>query len=186
MYITCTSPSAAAVYITYICIGTCGTCALATLVCELARRPRIANRARLTQWPLSMSSSSSRTDLNVSRRLRRMLRPSGLPRVGAAHSLRMRYVQVTHVRLVLHGNCTHESIVKAMHELLEGWSPAEEQHSEVGGYHHRLLNVIDDIQTEIAAMVMGEWQGASARTKTLSVFIVFLLARCCVQLMMLM
>ena len=106
---------------------------------------------------MNMSSSSSRTDLNVARRLRRMLKVSGLPRVGQAHTLRMRYVQVKHALLILQGKCTRENIAMAKQELLEGWSSDEEQHSEVGGYQHRLLNVIDDIQTELAAMAMGEW-----------------------------
>ena len=98
-----------------------------------------------------------RRNLNVSRRLMRMLKVSGLPRVGGAHTLRKRYVQVKHALLILQGKCTRESITKAKQELLEGWSSDEEQHSEVGGYQHRLLNVIDDIQTELAAMAMGEW-----------------------------
>ena len=101
--------------------------------------------------------SASRNDLNVSRRLRRMLRASGLPRVGKAHVLRMRYVQVTHVLLILQLACTQHNIVKAMHELLDGWSPAEENHSQVGGYQHRLLNVVDDIHTKIEEMSSGEW-----------------------------
>ena len=101
--------------------------------------------------------SASRNDLNVSRRLRRMLRASGLPRVGSAHVLRMRHVQVTHVLLILQLACTPLNIVMAMHELLEGWSPAEEQHSRVGGYQHRLLNVVDDIHTRIEEMSSGEW-----------------------------
>ncbi len=37
---------------------------------------------------------SDRSNLNVSCRLMRMLKVSGLPRVGGAHTLRMRYVQV--------------------------------------------------------------------------------------------
>jgi hypothetical protein len=47
--------------------------------------------------------------------------------------------------------------VKAMRELLEGWTETEEQHSRVGGYQHRLLNVVDDISTEIEQMSGGEW-----------------------------
>ena len=100
---------------------------------------------------------STRNDLNVSRRLRRMLRASGLPRVGPAHVLRKRYVQVTHVLLILQLACTEHNIVKAMCELLEGWSPGEEHHSRVGGYQHRLLNVVDDIHTRIEEMSSGEW-----------------------------
>jgi hypothetical protein len=75
---------------------------------------------------------SDRSNLNVSRRLMRMLKVSGLPRVGGAHTLRMRYVQVKHALLILNGKYTRESIAKAKQELLEGWSSAEEQHSEVG------------------------------------------------------
>ena len=101
--------------------------------------------------------SAPRNDLNVSRRLRRMLRASGLPRVGKAHVLRMRYVQVTHALLILQLVCTHHNIVKAMQELLVGWSPGEEHHSRVGGYQHRLLNVVDDIHTRIEEMCSGEW-----------------------------
>ena len=46
--------------------------------------------------------------------------------------MRMRYVQVKHALLILQGKCTRENIAKAKQELLEGWSSAEEQHSEVG------------------------------------------------------
>jgi hypothetical protein len=77
-----------------------------------------------------------------------MLKASALPQVGKAHVLRMRYVQVTHALLIF---------VKAMQELLEGWSPGEEHHSRVGGYQHRLLNVVDDIHTRIEEMCSGEW-----------------------------
>ena len=100
---------------------------------------------------------ASRNDLNVSRCLRRMLKASGLPQVGKAHVLRMRYVQVTHVLLILQLECTQHSIVKAMQELLIGWSPGEEHHSRVGGYQHRLLNVVDEIHTSIEEMSSGEW-----------------------------
>ena len=100
---------------------------------------------------------SDRSNINVSRRLMRMLKVSGLPRVGGAHTLRLRYVQVKHALLILHGKCTRVNIAMAKQELLEGWSSDEEQHSVVGGYQHRLLNVIDGIQSEIAAMAMGEW-----------------------------
>ena len=101
--------------------------------------------------------SATRNDLNVSRRLKRMLRASGLPRDGQAHVLRMRYVQVRHVLLILQLACTPHNVVKAMRELLEGWTETEEQHSRVGGYQHRLLNVVDDISTEIEQMSCGEW-----------------------------
>ena len=100
---------------------------------------------------------SDRNDLNVSRRLRRILKDAGLPQVGGAHVLRMRFVQVTHVLLVLQNQCTHYNIGMAMRELLEGWSSAEEEHSEVGGYQHRLLNAIDDIHYEIEDLAWGEW-----------------------------
>ena len=100
---------------------------------------------------------SDRNDLNVSRRLRRMLQAAGLPRVGRAHVLRMRFVQVTHMLLILQSQCTHDKIVGAMRELLEGWAATEEEHSEVGGYQHRLLNVIDDIHTQIELCIGGEW-----------------------------
>ncbi len=55
-----------------------------------------------------------RSDLNVSRRLTRMLKASGLPRIGRAHWLRMRYVQQTHVLLIMQGQCTRGRIVMAM------------------------------------------------------------------------
>ena len=58
-----------------------------------------------------------RRNLNVSRRLMYMLKVSGLPRVGGAHTLRMRYVQVKHALLILQGKCTRESIAKAKHEI---------------------------------------------------------------------
>ena len=101
--------------------------------------------------------SASRNDLNVSRRLRRMLRASGLPRVGKAYHLRMRYVQLTHVLCILQRSCTHGRIVMAMRELLEGWADTEEEHSDVGGYQHRMLNAIDDMGEEIERLAWGEW-----------------------------
>jgi len=116
---------------------------------------RIRERACIICF--SSHTMSHRSNLNVSRRLMRMLKVSGLPRAGGAHTLRMRYVLVKHALLILHGKCTRENIAMAKQELLEGWSSDEEQHSEVGGYQHRLLNVIDDIQQELAAMAMGEW-----------------------------
>jgi hypothetical protein len=103
--------------------------------------------------------NSNRTDLNVSQRLRRMLKASGLPRIGKAHSLRLRFVQVKHALLILQGQCTHHNIINAMRDLLHGWVPTEEHHSEVGGYQHRLLNAVDDIHTEIQQMAGGEWVG---------------------------
>ena len=89
---------------------------------------------------------SDRNDLNVSRRLRRMLKAAGLPSVGAAHELRMRFVDMTHAMLILHGQCTHHAIVRAMQQLLEGWAATEEEHAQPVGYQHRLLNATDDIR----------------------------------------
>ena len=94
-------------------------------------------------------SMSDRNDLNVSRRLRRMLKASGLPSVGAAHELRMRFVDMTHAMLVLQGRCTHHAIVWAMRQLLEGWAATEEEHAQPGGYQHRLVAAIDDIRRQI-------------------------------------
>ena len=98
-----------------------------------------------------------RKDLNVSRRLRRMIKAAGLPRSGGAHVLRMSYVQVTHAMLILQRQCTYENVMRAMREVLEGWSLAEEGHSRPGGYQHRLLNVIDDIHGEIVRCAGGQW-----------------------------
>jgi hypothetical protein len=61
---------------------------------------------------LSSHTMCDRRNLNVSRRLMYMLKVSGLPRVGGAHTLRMRYVQVKHALLILQGKCTRESIAK--------------------------------------------------------------------------
>ena len=90
-----------------------------------------------------------RTDLNMTRRLTRMIRLSGMPLAGPAHQLRMRFVQATHALCILQRSCTHGRIVMAMRELLEGWADTEEEHSYVGGYQHRLLNAIDELQAEI-------------------------------------
>ena len=79
---------------------------------------------------------SERTDLNMTRRLTRMIRLSGLPLAGPAHQLRKRFVQATHALCVLQRSCTHGRIVMAMRDLLEGWADTEEEH-----YQHRLLNV---------------------------------------------
>ena len=89
---------------------------------------------------------SHRTDLNVTRRLTRMLKASGLPRSGRAHCLRMRYVQQTHVLLILQKACTRGRIVMAMRNLLEGWADTEEEQPE---YHGRLLNLIRDVESQI-------------------------------------
>jgi len=67
------------------------------------------------------------------------------------------YVHVTHALHVLQGECTYQNVVRAMRELLEGWSLAEEEHSLPGGYQHRLLNVIDDIHGEIVRFAGGQW-----------------------------
>ena len=87
-----------------------------------------------------------RSDLNVTRRLTRMLKASGLPRNGRAHCLRMRYVQQTHVLLIMQGQCTRGRIVMAMRDLLEGWADTEEEHPD---YHRRLLNLIRDVEGQI-------------------------------------
>ena len=77
---------------------------------------------------------SDRRDLNVSLRLRRMIKASALPRVGKAHVLRMRYVDLTHILCIQQRLCTRGRIVSAMFQLLEGWDDTEEGHSDVGGY----------------------------------------------------
>ena len=62
---------------------------------------------------------SRRKDLNVSRRLTRMLKAAGLPRVGGAHVLRMSYVHVTHALHVLQRQCTYQNVVRAMRVRVE-------------------------------------------------------------------
>ncbi len=74
---------------------------------------------------------SDRRDLNVSRRLRRMLKASALLRVGKAHVLRMRYVQLTRTLCILQCHCTRGRIVSAMSEILEGWADTQEGASEI-------------------------------------------------------
>jgi hypothetical protein len=96
--------------------------------------------------PLPMSE---RTNLNMTRRLERFIRLSGLPLAGPAHQLRMDYVRATHALCILQRQCTFGRIVIAIRELLEGWADTEEEHSRVGGYQHRLLNVVDDLHSEI-------------------------------------
>jgi hypothetical protein len=86
-----------------------------------------------------------RRDHNVTRRLTRMLKASGMPHTGGAHWLRMRYVQLTHALLILQGQCTRGRIVMAMRELLEGWADTEEEH-----YQHRLLNAVDADRAPLA------------------------------------
>ena len=61
--------------------------------------------------------------------------------------------------LTLQGQCTYENVMRAMREVLEGWSLAEEGHSRPGGYQHRLLNVIDDIHGEIVRCAGGQFPG---------------------------
>jgi hypothetical protein len=94
--------------------------------------------------------SAPRNDLNVSRRLRRMLKASGLPRIGYAHWLRMRYVESTHVLLILQHQCTRGRIVMAMRDLLEGWADTEEEQPD---YHRRLLNLIRGVESQIELWV---------------------------------
>jgi hypothetical protein len=91
-----------------------------------------------------------RTDLNVSRRLTRMIKAAGLPRIGRAHWLRMRYVHLTHVLLILQGCCTRGRIIIAMRDLLEGWAETEEEQPV---YHRRLLNLIRDVESQIELWV---------------------------------
>ena len=107
------------------------------------------NRERMYIGVVQAGSMSDRNDLNVSKRLRRMLKASGLPSVGAAHELRMRFVDMMHAMLVLHGQCTHHAIVRAMRQLLEGWAATEEEHAQPGGYQDSLLNAIDGLRRQI-------------------------------------
>jgi hypothetical protein len=99
----------------------------------------------------------TRNDLNVSRRLRRMLKASGLPRVGPAHILRMRYAQVTHILCLMQRHCTHGRIVLAFRELLDGWADTEEEDDRAGGYQDRLLNAINVTQASIEQLMDGDW-----------------------------
>ena len=110
---------------------------------------RASNRVVLVRW-IVCRSMPDRTDLNVTRRLTRMLKASGLPRSGRAHCLRMRYVQQTHVLLILQKACTRGRIVMAMRNLLEGWADTEEEHPD---YHRRLLNLIHDVEGQIERWV---------------------------------
>ena len=106
---------------------------------------------------VNMPRDHTRNDLNVSSRLRRMLKASGLPRVGPAHILRMRYAEMTHVLCLMQRHCTHGRIVSAMQELLEGWTDTEEEDTRVGGYQDRLLNAVNDIHTSIERMLHADW-----------------------------
>jgi hypothetical protein len=45
----------------------------------------------------------------------------------------------------------------AMRDLLEGWADTEEEHSDVGGYQYRLLNAIDDMQSQIERWAWADW-----------------------------
>ena len=67
-----------------------------------------------------------RTDLNMTRRLTRFIRLSGLPLTGPAHQLRMDFVRATHALCILQRTCTRGRILQACCELLEGWAEREE------------------------------------------------------------
>jgi hypothetical protein len=41
----------------------------------------------------------------------------------------------------------------AMRDLLEGWVDTEEEHSDVGGYQHRLLNANEDMHLSMERVV---------------------------------
>ena len=69
----------------------------------------------------------------------------------------MRYVQLTHALCILQRRCHSGSIISAMGYLLEGWDDTDEEHSDVGGYQHRMLNAIDDMGAEIERSAWGEW-----------------------------
>ena len=90
-----------------------------------------------------------RTDLNMTRRLTRFIRLSGLPLTGPAHQLRMDFVRATHALCILQRSCTRGKILQACCELLEGWAEREEYHSREGGYQHRLLNAVDNLHSRI-------------------------------------
>ena len=92
-----------------------------------------------------------RTDLNMTRRLTRFIRLSGLPLTGPAHQLRMDFVRATHALCILQRNCTRGRILQACCELLEGWAEREEHEhrSTQGSYQHRLLNAVDDLHSRI-------------------------------------
>ena len=92
---------------------------------------------------------SERTDLNMTRRLRRFIRVAQLPLTGPAHQLRMDFVRATHALCILQRDCTRDRVLQACCELLEGWSDREELHSREGGYQHRLLNAVDDLHARI-------------------------------------
>ena len=87
---------------------------------QCARSPQSAITSPLQEGLSGYDSMSERTDLNMTRRLRRMLKASALPRVGKAHSLRMRYIYVIHALCTLQRHCTRGRIVKAMQVLLHG------------------------------------------------------------------
>ncbi len=102
---------------------------------------------------------SERTDLNMTRRLMRFIRLSGLPLTGPAHQLRMDFVRATHALCILQRSCTRGKILQACCELLEGWAEREEHHSREGGYQHRLLNAVDELHSRIETWV---WQDLPA------------------------
>ena len=127
------------------------------LACARARSAFCAEQARCEDIRHG-HYMSERTDLNMTRRLTRMIRLSGLPLAGPAHQLRKRFVQATHALCVLQRSCTHGRIVMAMRDLLEGWADTEEEHSYVGGYQHRLLNAVDDLHSQIETWAWADWQ----------------------------
>ena len=90
-----------------------------------------------------------RTDLNMTRRLRRFIRVAGLPLTGPAHQLRMDFVRATHALCILQRSCTRDRVLQACCELLDGWAEREEHHSREGGYQHRLLNAVDELHSRI-------------------------------------
>ena len=128
-------------------------------ICPSAARvePRVEQR-RFDGGCVCQLPMSERTDLNMTRRLRRLIRLSGLPLAGPAHQLRMDYVRATHALCILQRQCTFGRIVIAMRELLEGWDDTEEEHSRVGGYQHRLLNAVDDLHSQIETWAWADWQ----------------------------
>ena len=98
---------------------------------RIALRP--TQQSRMLERLSLCHSMCDRRDLNVSRRLRRMLKASALLRVGKAHVLRMRYVQLTRTLCILQCHCTRGRchctrgrIVSAMGEILEGWADTQE------------------------------------------------------------
>ena len=62
----------------------------------------------------------------------------------------IRYVQAKHALLMLQFKCTREGQARAARRLV--YCRGAALPSDVGGYQHMPLNVIDGMQTEIAAM----------------------------------